>query len=1035
MNEEKEHKVLELIKEESYRNYFFRKAKDIKWFYPLKSAGYFNATNVPDPVQVKEGFQIPLWIPLLYLEQVSLQIAEGKHHEYIDEIINIIKTVSEAKKDNYRVWYHIIKILVNIPNERIPIEVLDYIHVWLESRSDPMLQSSELCGKLLPKFLIENPTREDTEKAERVLLHALSLKRVESKKEAKVWGGEGFSYVPLIYLHCLKDSIIDKGLVERIAKHCSNAVVFDLADKLKMIFRVYQTGLHTQFSVNEKKYIVRAFIEEMDLLITAYPENAEVNEKELQKELIKNYESYEIPELLKKVKEKIEDLGISLTESENADEKLRSIAFTLNNDASTIWCSSIHKLGEKYHHRDNLKNTFALILRDLLNEKAKHQKKETKGIIKVFLSKQYKLPFFTRLVLYVISESWSEYKTFFWGMVKNEDEAHCFSSYQYDKELYFLLRNNIQHFDQQERMLLNTIIDKGPQDEREGRNDDYNEYWQLKWYAALKNDEEYRSKYQELSKKLDITNEHYENLGEVRISSGSVSPHTLEDILQKDNSEIVKEIFEFRPKDRWKDPSIDGFSSMLGKAVQKKPDKFANEIEQYEGIYYIYAYHLLQGFQSAWKDKKPFDWEKVLTFCLNYITSEGFIQDKLLLENDGWGVTKSWVTGVIGNLITEGTQSDDNAFNKELLPIAEKILSALIPTLEAVYDVEETKMDYPTYSLNSTAGKLLRALLDCSLRSARLEHEGDKSEGKKWEDKAKGLFESTIKKGIIDGYILQGMYFRQFNYLDKDWIVEKVKEYYELPERYWLAFMGGYVFNNAIKDKEVYELMIPHFKRVIEKKIEFKGFNDSGIIIHLAAYYFWQYESVTKGTLIPKFLNEAEPKQIDSLVHFFWTQKEYMLTLNKDEKEQFVERVIELWNHILERFKNDKGEEVLKLLSGLSKLAMFLERIDQNNIDLLKTSAQVINYDFNSPFFIEELESMKEKGEPRQTAKYLGEILQIMLANFTPDYDQKHIVSLVSFLYQNKADIEVKQMADDICNEYGKRGYEFLRELYKQNNQ
>ena len=175
MNEEKEHKVLELIKEESYRNYFFRKAKDIKWFYPLKSAGYFNPTNVPDPVQVKEGFQIPLWMPLLYLEQVSLQIAEGKHHEYIDEIINIIKTVSEAKKDNYRVWYHIIKILVYIPNERIPIEVLDYIPVWLESRSDPMLPSSELCGKLLPKFLIENPTREDTEKAERVLLHALSF--------------------------------------------------------------------------------------------------------------------------------------------------------------------------------------------------------------------------------------------------------------------------------------------------------------------------------------------------------------------------------------------------------------------------------------------------------------------------------------------------------------------------------------------------------------------------------------------------------------------------------------------------------------------------------------------------------------------------------------------------------------------------------------------------------------------------------------------------------------------------------------------
>jgi len=29
---------------------------------------------------------------------------------------------------------------------------------------------------------------------------------------------------------------------------------------------------------------------------------------------------------------------------------------------------------------------------------------------------------------------------------------------------------------------------------------------------------------------------------------------------------------------------------------------------------------------------------------------------------------------------------------------------------------------------------------------------------------------------------------------------------------------------------------------------------------------------------------------------------------------------------------------------------------------------------------------------------------------------------------------EVKSLADEICNDYGKRGYEFLRKLFEENN-
>ena len=50
-----------------------------------------------------------------------------------------------------------------------------------------------------------------------------------------------------------------------------------------------------------------------------------------------------------------------------------------------------------------------------------------------------------------------------------------------------------------------------------------------------------------------------------------------------------------------------------------------------------------------------------------------------------------------------------------------------------------------------------------------------------------------------------------------------------------------------------------------------------------------------------------------------------------------------------------------------------------------------------------------------------------MLEKFTPDFDQKHIRSIVEFLY----DAAPTDKAKTICNTYGSRGAEFLRDIYE----
>ncbi len=55
----------------------------------------------------------------------------------------------------------------------------------------------------------------------------------------------------------------------------------------------------------------------------------------------------------------------------------------------------------------------------------------------------------------------------------------------------------------------------------------------------------------------------------------------------------------------------------------------------------------------------------------------------------------------------------------------------------------------------------------------------------------------SSKKGpYLDANILEGIYFEQFYFLDKDWITEQVKQHYKSEEREWLAFIGGFTFGN-----------------------------------------------------------------------------------------------------------------------------------------------------------------------------------------------------------------------------------------------
>ncbi len=1018
--------VLDLIKSDvSYEKYFFRKVSDLLWFDILRDEGYFDPDKNPAPRKVDDGFQIPYWDVLNYLERVATQISEGKHPELIDKLVDIIDAVSEQPKDNYRTWHSFIEILACLPNEYVPVKLLNHIPLWLKTQFSSGSQTSSLFEKLLPKFLNDDPTTEDVEKAERIAIHMTDLIKVEIEVDETAHWGQKSGYALHADLYWLKNGFVEKGIAEKLAKYGSNNVIFHIANNLKKLLLDHYNGIPFGFISNDRTYQAKFFIEGDNLSIVdiEYDQNHQLLSSKI---VFDSYLKHNKDELKILIKEKLNEQGIIHEKDSEDTFNLNQAVGIAYNDSSRIWCHSLHEFEKEYH--DTPREILALILRDLTNHKAKYNESAASELIQRFaITHGYNLPFFKRLSLYILSKNWSvTLKPFFWEMIDKEDEKHYFSSPQYSHELYCLLQQNIKSFNASERAVIKQIIENGPQDEKEERHENYINRWRLRWYSAMKKDQEFKNEYEKLSAKLERSSEDFENEGKIQTRVGYISPLSVEDVLEMDNQDIVSYIRNFNPERSWESPSIEGLSDTIQNAVAQTPQKFDQEINLYIDTYHAYAYRIVQGFIDAWKNEKDFDWKKVLTFCLSYISNPAFDTDDLNLTNDDLGTNANWVRGAIANLIQDGTRSDRHAFSAEYLPIAREILFKLIPQLEVENDLEKTNMDYPNYSLNSTAGKLLHALLNYSLRKVRVE------EGTKWDQEAQLLFEQAMNKGLIDPYVLQGWYFPQFYYLNKDWIIDQTKKHYDLEDNFWKAFMGGVSFRSPMSGKEMYELMYPHYLRAIEKKMDFKGHDIYGIARHLATFFFWGYEDTNDDKLISKFLRESNPKQIQNLVHFIASQNNFMSSLESEEERQaFSKKITALWSFILNKYQGEDTKDATELISGLSKLTALFREINESNKNLIQTSAKIINSGHNSHSFLIELNRLKDTGEPTEKAKDISVIMQEMpILIWLTDKDKKHIIALTIFLYENNE----RESANQFCNRYSKEGMDFLRSTYEKYN-
>jgi len=620
---------------------------------------------------------------------------------------------------------------------------------------------------------------------------------------------------------------------------------------------------------------------------------------------------------------------------------------------------------------------------------------------------------FRRIALHIISYHYKDLNELFWTLEGNPLEDNLLKY-----ELYELIKNNCSVFTKEQiNKILEWVESKKYHIPEDLKNDkDQVEkilaFRKKEWIFTLLDtkDLEVLSLYKNYDKINPAELDHPGFNFWLEIRWEYESPIEKDILINKSNEEIAVYLKNFKNNNTGQ-MDIEGLSNTFRISVSDNPEKFTNNINPFLNVPRIYQHALLCGLNEAWKSKKELNWQIAFDFIYKLIVSDDFWNEKNKVYY------RNWIISCIAELIENGTKDDNYAFDPKFLPKAEEILLILVE--KAKSDLHNI-YDLVTSVLNSTKGKIFSAMINFSLRYARL-YKMENEE--RWISSIKKIFTKRLNREIdpaLEFSVILGEYLANLYWLDKKWVTDNLNKIFpKNNDTHWKATFTGYLFYSITVHKDLYLLLRENNHYIKAIKTEF---NDSHIterfVQHICIGYLEDWEKLeNKESLIFQLIENKNINQLSAIVSFFWK-------LRKRLNDKIKIKVKPLWKALYELIRqNEENLEYQKLISNLSKWLALIDEIDGEIFEWLKLSAKYIDKSFNAPSFIEYLLKHIQK-----TPTKVGKIyLEMLNANIFPDYKKEYIQEIVRQLY----DKNEKEIANRICNLYGAKGFDFLKHLHE----
>ena len=650
---------------------------------------------------------------------------------------------------------------------------------------------------------------------------------------------------------------------------------------------------------------------------------------------------------------------------------------------------------------------------------------------------------FRRIALHAITHHYEDLKHLFWKWQGNPLEDTLLKP-----ELYRLLQTNCRAFDESEiQQILQWVeseqdIVPAEDDETRAKQEAYRK---REWLSALM---------ETRNKKVVSAYHKYEQINPTKLErpgllwwtiawEGRTSPTTIEAMSRMSNAQIAALLNEFKGKGV-SGPSVpteEGLAEMLEEYVALNPQRFVDNLQPFQGVRNFYQYWILRGLLKAWRDKREFDWAKLLSFIYRLVSSEQFWVEHHKTRYQGHS---EWIFAV-AELIEAGTKDSSHAFNVKLLPLAEKILFVLVEKVELRPSTFES---VSMAVVNSDRGNVFSAMVSYALQFARV-HSDDQAN--RWPQTIKADFTRRLDRSIEPSFEFSftlGMYLTYLLYIDEAWLIDNIDRIFPKQDEYhWHIAFSGYLFYSPQLCESIYVALKKHghYQRALNsdfcnRQIDARVLPDPNIVYldsqqmditvdgavreklvsDICLGWMEGFETLEDETsLIYQLVNSQDPNLLSTLIRFFWKKRDNL-------PEQLKPKVVPTWRALYQSL-SQKGdvEKYGEVLSRLSGWVALVDRIDAEVLKWLKISTKYIKGLTDSAFFVEDL-----LPHVTRTPAEVGEIYLGMLThNVYPYHNQEHIQEIVRILYNTGH----KEVADQICNLYSKAGFNFLSSLYDEN--
>ena len=418
--------------------------------------------------------------------------------------------------------------------------------------------------------------------------------------------------------------------------------------------------------------------------------------------------------------------------------------------------------------------------------------------------------------------------------------------------------------------------------------------------------------------------------------------------------ELVDRLNEFVEVGGWNTPTKRALSETLELAVKEWPNDFLEYRDDFFGAGRTYQYAFLKGFLQLIRenvDTPDFDrvvsWEMILQWCSELLASKSFWQD-VVVETEALEPNRDWIPPVVAEIIYHVSRRDISAKSTNVYELALGLTETLLRSL-TVEPIEEAS-DFMTATINRPRGKSIEALIELALSRLRTRDEATKSHSEVWENELRPLFDleaDSVEQGNDEFVVLFGNYLPQLQFLSSDWVESNILTVFSKSnaQRFNRALAG---LAYATPTRPSYTLLQSKF--ILTTAVMTKGLSDhvrQRLMERVGLAYIWEDESLDGEIFVALFEGELV-KDLEEITRFLWSVHDEKLS-----KIQ-VERVLEYW-----RTTTNWAKEIspcpVSLVAMLARLICYLEKIDDNDSQILRFLAEYADDGHSGYFFAEHI--------------------------------------------------------------------------------